>query len=167
MERSLVRVLIPLSVRVMKTVFTTRRWSSPELKMTPMIDVIFLLLIFFVCTASFQRGEELLPTNMSLPGSSAIEVALPDPQRLEAVRLRLTYDERPHWQVEGNRCETARDVRILLGRLAALKRSLPIIIDADANVPMDCVIDLYDWARLAGFEQIQFAAAKQAYPDRP
>ncbi|MEA1952290.1 MAG: biopolymer transporter ExbD, partial [Planctomycetota bacterium] len=32
-----------------------------DVKMTPMIDVIFLLLIFFVCTASFQMLEEVLP----------------------------------------------------------------------------------------------------------
>ena len=125
-----------------------------------MIDVIFLLLIFFVCTASFQQGEELLPTNMSLPGSSTIEVAIPDPQRLDTVRIRLTYDERPHWQVEGRRCDTAPDVRNLLRHLAAANRSLPVIIDADGNVPMECVIDLYDWSRLAGFDQIQFAAGK-------
>ena len=128
-----------------------------------MIDVIFLLLIFFVCTASFQLGEELLPTDLSLPGGSAVEsVVLPDPQRLEIVRLRLTYDGHPRWQVEGNHCETAKDVRFLLGRLAAVKRTLPILIDADANVPMEDVIDLYDWSRLAGFEQIQFAAEKSS-----
>ena len=128
--------------------------------MTPMIDVIFLLLIFFVCTASFQRSEELLPTNMSLPGSSDIEVAFPDLRQLEVVRLRLTYDKRPYWQVEGNHCEAAAEVRVLLGHLATEDRALPVIIDADANVPMDHVIDLYDWSRLAGFDQIQFAAGK-------
>jgi len=145
----------------MKSVFTPRRRVSSELRMTPMIDVIFLLLIFFVCTASFQQGEELLPTNMSLPGNSAIEVALPDPQRLEVVRLRLTYDERPHWQIESRFCNTAPEVRDLLRRLAAVNRLLPVIIDADDNVPMECVINLYDWSRLAGFEQIRFAAENQ------
>ena len=145
----------------MKTVFPFYHSRTPELKMTPLIDVIFLLLIFFVCTASFQRSEELLPTDLSSPGGSSIEtVALPDPQRLEVVRLRLTYNGRPHWQVEGNRCETPKEVRSLLDRLGAAKRALPIIIDADADVPMQNVIDLYDWSRLAGFEQIQFAAGK-------
>jgi len=88
------------------------------------------------------------------------KVVLPDPQRLEVVRLRLTYDGRPHWQIEGNRCETVRDVRFLLDRLADANRAIPIIVDANADVPMENVIDLYDWARLAGFEQIQFAAGK-------
>ena len=142
----------------MRAVFTPHRCGTPELRMTPMIDVIFLLLIFFVCTASFQQSEEMLPTNMSLPESSLVEVPLPDPQHLDAVRLRLTYDGRPRWQIESLSCKTAKDVRFNLGRLAAVKRSLPVIIDADDNVPMECVIDLYDWSRLAGFTQIQFAA---------
>ena len=50
-----------------------------EVKMTPMIDVIFLLLIFFVCTASFRAVEEVLPTNLSLPG--AIGAESPDRSR--------------------------------------------------------------------------------------
>ena len=37
------------------------RRDSLEIKMTPMIDVVFLLLIFFVWTASFQVVEYLLP----------------------------------------------------------------------------------------------------------
>ena len=147
----------------MNSILPFRRRGTVELRMTPMIDVIFLLLIFFVCTANFQQGEELLPTDLSLPGGSTVEtVVLPVPQRLDVARLRLTYDGRPHWQVEGNRCETAKDVRFLLGRLAAANRTIPIIIDADADVPMEHVVDLYDWARLAGFDQIQFAAKKSS-----
>ncbi|MFP6692187.1 MAG: biopolymer transporter ExbD, partial [Pirellulales bacterium] len=34
--------------------------------MTPMIDVVFLLLIFFVCTASFQIAEQFLPNSVFL-----------------------------------------------------------------------------------------------------
>ena len=36
-----------------------------EIKMTPMIDVVFLLLVFFVWTASFQAIEYLLPSSLS------------------------------------------------------------------------------------------------------
>ena len=145
----------------MNSILPFRRRGTVELRMTPMIDVIFLLLIFFVCTANFQQGEELLPTDLLLPGNSTTEkIVLPDPLRLEVIRIRLTYDGRPHWQIEGNRCETVQEVRSLLDLLASTDQTLPVIIDADAAVPMEKVIDLYDWSRLAGFEQIQFAAEK-------
>ena len=35
-----------------------------EISMTPMIDVVFLLLVFFVWTASFQVVENMLPTSL-------------------------------------------------------------------------------------------------------
>ena len=40
-----------------------------DVKMTPMIDVVFLLLIFFVCTASFQIAEALLPAPLAYAGN--------------------------------------------------------------------------------------------------
>ena len=55
-----------------------------EVKMAPMIDVIFLLLIFFVCTASFHPPEQVLPTRLSLPGS--IDTDVPVEELLHAIR---------------------------------------------------------------------------------
>ena len=46
------------------------RREGLDVKMTPMIDVVFLLLIFFVATASFQMVEHVLPSSLqALPGS--------------------------------------------------------------------------------------------------
>ena len=49
-----------------------------DVKMTPMIDVIFLLLIFFVCTASFRAAEEVLPAQMPSSGTIAADVEIPE-----------------------------------------------------------------------------------------
>ena len=46
------------------SVYNARR-GSLEVKMTPMIDVVFLLLVFFVWTASFQVVENIVPTGIS------------------------------------------------------------------------------------------------------
>ena len=43
--------------------------QSTELSMTPMIDVVFLLMVFFVCTASFKAAELVLPTRRPKPPS--------------------------------------------------------------------------------------------------
>lgn len=129
--------------------------------MTPMIDVIFLLLIFFVCTANFQPLEGTLPTNMALSGSSAVEIVLPDPRQVDVARIRLTFEGSAHWQVEGNSCTSLREVRDLLVRLREIKADLPVIIDCAGNVPMEHLIDLYDICRAAGLSRIQFAAAQK------
>ena len=58
--------------------------------MTPMIDVVFLLLIFFVCTVSFQTLEGMLPTRLSTPQAAGVE-PLVDPQldELEPVIVKV------------------------------------------------------------------------------
>ena len=49
--------------------------------MTPMIDVVFLLLVFFVWTASFQIIEQILPSQMSSQvGSDVQDLSEPPPE---------------------------------------------------------------------------------------
>jgi biopolymer transport protein ExbD len=141
----------------MKTVFPNRKTKSPELRMTPMIDVIFLLLVFFVCTASFVPPEGMLPTNLSQSGST-VEIILPKPEQLDIVRILLTFDQTPHWKVEGNLCRSLQEVRQILNKLCELRQDIPVIIDSEETVPMEHVIDVYDSCRAAGLSKIQFAA---------
>ena len=49
------------------------------LSITPMIDVVFLLLVFFVCTVHFERREEVFTTDLPQRGSTADPLALRDP----------------------------------------------------------------------------------------
>lgn len=130
-----------------------------------MIDVIFLLLIFFVVTANFNVLEELLPTNFSFSGSTVTGIALPEQQILSQgfARIRITYENQtPHWQVEGQNCRSIREVRTLLGRISRTKNDLPIIIASDANVPFEHVIDVYDASRAAGLRNIQFEVSQNS-----
>jgi len=142
-----------------------RRSKPVQLSMTSMIDVIFLLLIFFVVTANFNVLEELLPTNFSFSGSTVTGIALPEQQILSQgfARIRITYENQtPHWQVEGQNCRSIREVRTLLGRISRTKNDLPIIIASDANVPFEHVIDVYDASRAAGLRNIQFEVSQNS-----
>lgn len=151
----------------MQSTYPNRKRNTPELRMTPMIDVIFLLLIFFVCTANFQKLEGMLPTDMSFSGSAPVEIALPSPENLDVARIILTYPGMPRWQIEGNHCSSLREVRSILRQLREVKVDIPVIIESDANVPMENVIDLYDACRSAGLSQIKFAAKKEAATSKP
>ena len=128
--------------------------------MTPMIDVIFLLLVFFVCTASFQAVEQILPTNLSLPGSlESTEPVDPDMLDLDEVVIRLGWeDSRPTWRIEDRRFSSLAELERTIAALADAKADLPVILDPEATVPMEHVIDLYDACRKAGLETIRFAA---------
>jgi len=137
-----------------------RQRGQLEVKMTPMIDVIFLLLIFFVCTASFQAPEEVLPTNLSLPGTIADVRAEPEWEDLEELIVKvLRTDGRTHWQVNQRACGDLAEVRAVLVAASDVAGRLPVILDVDGEVPLEHVIDVYDLCRLVGLDQIQFAAS--------
>ncbi len=132
-----------------------------DVKMTPMIDVIFLLLIFFVCTASFQPPEEILPTRLSMPGvvESAVEI---DPELLdldEIVVKVLWREGRAHWQINGRDYDSLETVGEVLTAASSVQSDLPVILDIEPFVPMEDVIDLYDICRAIGLEQVRFAAS--------
>jgi len=134
-----------------------------SVSMTPMIDVVFLLLIFFVCTASFQISESILPSPLSLEGTAPAdlppELTEIDLERIvigvaqEAGQLQLTINDQ--------NCPSLARLSKLLHALANIDANLPMILDIAGEVPLGTAIDVYDRCRLAGFQKIQFAAEAQ------
>ena len=130
--------------------------------MTPMIDVVFQLMIFFICTASFQLGEELLPTSLAVASGSSTSSPVEMEPELERIVVRATHtDGATRWVVNDRPCESLADVRQVLHAAAAIDRALPVILDVAGEVPLGDMIDVYDLCRLEGFERIQFAAKRQ------
>lgn len=134
------------------------RTKPVELRMTPVIDVIFLLLVFFVCTANFSPLEEILPMNTTVPGSVEVDSVFPDPVNLDVVVIKIAFDQEPSWQIEGHQHTTLHDVQTLLQSIQNVKEDIPVIIESADNVPMESVIDVYDVCRRVGLSRIQFAA---------
>ena len=128
--------------------------------MTPMIDVVFLLLIFFVCTASFQIAEAMLPSPLSRMGATAVEL-LPEMTDIPLERVLVEISragEASQISINGQACPTLQRLSELLSALAAIDRTLPVILDIAGETRLAVAIDVYDRCRLAGFDQIQFAA---------
>ena len=59
-----------------------------RLAMTPMIDVVFLLLVFFVCTVRFERNEKVYQLDLPARGATADPLALQDGPLQVIVGLR-------------------------------------------------------------------------------
>ncbi|MHB8898976.1 MAG: ExbD/TolR family protein [Thermoguttaceae bacterium] len=135
--------------------------QSMEIPMTPMIDVIFQLMIFFLSTSSFRAPEEVLPTNMSLPGSSGGPVAQnPLHEDLDEIVVKVTWREGgPRWEINGREHVQLGQVEEVLSAVARFQADLPVRLDVEGVVPMENVIDVYDLCRRIGLERIQFAAA--------
>ncbi len=144
-----------------RTLWHQRESGRWDVKMTPMIDVVFLLLIFFVCTASFQTPEEVLPSRLSLAGTTAADIEIEPPEEdLDEVVVRVVRrGGRVGWEINHRPYDTLQQVRAVLVALVEIQADLPVILDVDGDVPLGSVIDLYDLCRLTGFERVQFAAA--------
>jgi biopolymer transport protein ExbD len=133
-----------------------------DIAMTPMIDVVFQLMIFFICTASFQLAEELLPTNLVVASGTTTHAPLELDPELERIVVRATVAEgRTQWVVNERPCADAGEARQVLHAVAEIDRSLPVIMDVAGEVPLGEVIDVYDLCRLEEFEKIQFAAERE------
>ena len=144
----------------MKLPFSQAGRERGDSTMTPLIDVVFLLLIFFVCTASFQAAEEVLPTSLSISGATAPQSAVePDPN-LDRVIVKIRGDGSDiRWIVNDEPYRGLDEVRGVLAAVAQIDPTLPVILDVGPAIALGNVIDVYDICRLAGFEKIQFAAS--------
>lgn len=143
----------------MKTPTTKTRNAALELNLTSMIDVIFLLLIFFVFTSDFKEPEKLLPTKLSAVG--AVDAPLEQQERdlgKITVRVAATPDAKLTWTVNGTRVESLAAVEETLSALQEIDPTVPVVLDPERGVAIENVLDVYDRARRVGLSKIQFAA---------
>ena len=147
----------------MKTHFQpTETEQRISLAMTPMIDVVFLLLIFFVCTASFQPVEAVLPSDLVLSGTGTINAPVEPAPELEEVVIRCLWQaDGTLWTVNDQPCPTHDQLHAMLRTIAEIDVALPVIVDADGPVPVGDVIAAYDASRSAGFQAVRFAATDE------
>ncbi len=131
-----------------------RRRRSPDVNITPLIDVVFLLLIFFMVSTTFDRYSKL---RIELPRSAAE----PDADNRPA-SIDLGIDREGRYYV--NRDEVINTSVDTLSR--ALKKALdgreaiPVIISADARTPHQAVISAMEAASRAGLFQLSFSTAR-------
>jgi biopolymer transport protein ExbD len=128
--------------------------------MTPMIDVVFQLLIFFVIASTGQVAEAFLPTE--LPATGAVAAPVEPLERepwADEVWIRLFHDgDRTIADMNGTIYEELDRLEEVLRALSEISRDNPVVLDIDAEVPLGDLIRVYDACRAAGFESIAFAA---------
>lgn len=130
--------------------------------MTPMIDVVFLLLIYFVCTAGFLPLEQSLLTPLAVPtgGVSAqpVDVEIEDFEPI-VVRAQANDAGQVSWLIGEAPCANLAQVQATLAALYEIHSDLPVILDIGELVPLGEVVGLYDACWLAGYRKIQFATS--------
>lgn len=149
----------PTSITLMRIPHTTPVQQPFSVSMTPMIDVVFLLLVFFVCTASFQTVDSILPIPIATAGIVDSELPqAPDDVDLERIIIEVgQIDDRTQLTLNGQRISSLEQLAKLLAALADIDKSLTVIIDIEGRTLLGPAIEVFDRCRLAGFQKIQFA----------
>jgi biopolymer transport protein ExbD len=135
-----------------------------KLELTPMIDCVFLLMVYFIWTSSFEIIEDVLPSQLSVAaGTSQTPTNEPPPPEadFDNVVVRVIYTgAEPSWTVNGTPIGGLADLRGQLATIAGIKRDAPVVLHPDPEVELGHVIEVYDLARIAGFQKVQFAASQ-------
>ncbi|MCF0233960.1 MAG: biopolymer transporter ExbD [Thermoguttaceae bacterium] len=135
-----------------------------ELNLTSTIDVVFLLLTFFVFTSDFKEPEKLLPTNLAQSGAVQTSDAVPQEER-DLGRIVVKIDVKNGalaWRVDSRPAASLEEVAALFEELRRIDPNVPTIIDPTSAVPIENVLDVYDVARGVGLSKIKFAASPNA-----
>jgi biopolymer transport protein ExbD len=135
-----------------------------ELQLTPMIDCVFLLMIYFLWSSSFAIAEMSLPSKLSaaLGGGSAPRINEPPPPEADFpnVVVRILWNGRASvWTVNDSPVGSIDELRQRLASIARIKSDAPIILDPASDAPLGEVIEVFDLSRMIGFQKIQFAAS--------
>ncbi len=142
--------------------YTTRR-TPVELQLTPMIDCVFLLMIYFIFSSNFNIPELSLPGQLSAASGSGVATSdtPPPPEAdFEDVVVRILWQgSAPTWTVNDSPVSSLAVLEKSLRGVARIKRNAPVILHPDPDVPLGNVIEVYDISRLVGFEKVQFAAS--------
>lgn len=129
--------------------------------MTPMIDIVFLLLVFFVWTASFHLVEDSLPVSLSSElGESEAQPEDPLPEiEIDEIVIRIFWQATASWTLNDLPMDHLDDLENRLKNIAGIKKDVSVIIHPEENVPLGEIINVFDVSQIAGFEKIQFATA--------
>lgn len=143
------------------------RGDISENMMTSMIDVVFLLLIFFVCAAAGNVYELLLPTDLAAAGSIESAVPVEPLKPADEIWVYLTAGPAGETKMRVNGAEYASfgELRRVLLGLAEIAPENPVILDIAPDIEAAEMIRVYDTCRAANFQVINFSA-RSAPPAR-
>ncbi|MSR69316.1 MAG: hypothetical protein EXS17_03100 [Phycisphaerales bacterium] len=139
--------------------------SRVSLAMTPMIDVVFLLLVFFVCTVRFERREEVYQLDLPARAVTADPLALQE----SPLQLRVGVRAGDHCALELSADGIVRtaasfdELAKLLEQLqrhdgeGLFERSHPVLVVPAPDCQWQDAVDAFNAAVRAGYANIGFA----------
>ena len=127
--------------------------AETTVDITPLIDVVFILLLFFMVTTSFDRDTNLLINLPAANGQSVSEVPF---------QIDIQIDRSGTYAVNGNPLSdrSVETVTSAIEVLAAGDMTIPITISADANTTHQAVVTVLDAVARLGFSRVNIATVQ-------
>lgn len=131
--------------------------DEPEINLIPLIDVMLVLLIFFVVTATFDARSIMkleLPRATGEPSDTS-----------QALTVLVNADGRYFVQDREVLRDDLESLKATLADVAGSDRKQPVLLRADARTPHQAVVTAYDALGQLGFRRVMIATAPT--PKRP
>ena len=127
--------------------------DEPEVNLTPLIDVVFLLLIFFMVSTTFEHQSRI---QIELPEATA------SPEEVEEESLEIVIDAQGRYfigeeQVVNTELKTLKSA---ISKAVGDRGTVPVTIRADASTPHQAVITALDATSQLGLTHISLATSK-------
>jgi len=134
--------------------FRRARTEEVEINLTPLIDVVFLLLIFFMVSTTFTKETQLAITLPEAQGLAAEDSVEP---------VEVVVGAQGEYVVNGERL-TQNDAKTLRAVLSTLvdTSEQSLVITADANARHQAVVTLMDVAGQLGYVNLSITTAEPA-----
>lgn len=140
--------------------FRRRKRDDEELDMTPLVDVTFLLLIFFMVTASFGRTKTLLfpPPEPEKKGVQSVQQV----ENVLEASIRVMVDSRNQVTVEEDRVADPAELPVVLREKMRMELKSEALISVDPRALHDTVVRVVDACNEAGFHKIRLSSRSEA-----
>ena len=130
--------------------FRRQERAEEGVNLTPLIDVVFLLLIFFMVSTTFTKESHL---TVNLPEADG------QPLTTEVEQLDVVVDAQGGYIVNGKRLiNTSIDtLRAAIDAIASDNTDIPFVITGDANASYQSIVSVMDLAGKMGFVNLSMA----------
>lgn len=135
--------------------FRRKPRENVEINLASLIDVVFILLLFFVVTTTFTRETQL---KVDLPEAAS---GTP-PEQTELKQIEVLIGADGSYSVNGNALleSNLKNLMAAMQKESAGDNSLPLIISADGKTPHQAVITAMDAAGKLGFAHLRITTVE-------
>ncbi len=135
--------------------FRTHRREELNVNLTPLIDVVFLLLIFFMVSTTFTKASQL---SIDLPEATG------EPNETPKDQIEILVDEGGQYRVNGQALidTHVRTLQAAIYKISGGDTTRPMVISADAQASHQSVVRAMDAAGQMGFVHLSIATRQPA-----